>query len=237
MPSQLRIPVGKIVTFGHELVKNYTSHYILEEDPRLNLSSKYQQPVSGETTAALSVLKDTIDVVSKGATSKFAFVYKQFGFQIWTGSDPITMSLSIGLFMEDDSYEEVIKPARDLMKVPLPFVINDQGGLGMPGPNIVEGMISSLNGGGLGGYTVKIGNWLTLNDCVITKVEPTFSKEIDATGNPIWCRLQVDISSLELAHRAHLKNIGAKRGESVINQEEYNLDNVYNKKMLSELKK
>lgn len=177
---------------------------ILEEDVTISLSSSFAPLVdSGPASNLIGLLGNlSADTLGFGFSGQF----KQAGFQVWKGTDPLQITFNVGLYMKTDALVDVIRPAKALMRIPLPLEGDDGNtgsfGLTPPGPSILEvfregsGNTSAVSGKNI---SVVIGNTINLKKAIIKSVEPTFSSETDENDYPIWCKLKVDISSIYTA--------------------------------------
>ena len=183
------IPKGKQVRFaGVSSIEDYT--FVLEEDVTFSFNSNFDRLVGGSVAPAFTLLGETLRDVTEGAFG-FSGQFKEFGFQQWTGTDPASVSFTIGLYMKTNAYEDVILPAKELIKLPLPADASPNSsefGLIAPGPSLSKAVISK-------GITCYIGN-VALPLIVVKKVEPTVSKECDQNDYPIWIKLRIDIDTV-----------------------------------------
>jgi len=174
------------------------SELVLAEEIQLSISSNFS-PVMGSNDIFKvgSLISSAFNVGTLGA-------YKQFGFQSWTGTNPISTTFTIDIHRVSNAYIDVWKPAQLLMRLPLP-VEGDHGNLHAPGPSFLD-VINDTAGtdikiGGNKIVTFKklnllIGEFLYMNYVLIKRVEPTFSTEVDDTGCPVFCKLAVDVDTV-----------------------------------------
>lgn len=141
---------------------------------------------------------------------------------IWQKTDPLTMSLEVSVPMVNSGRRDVVEPMYQLIGYTLPSKVDDnkgiKGSLIPPGPNLAAildtvGLSSEKVGGAItaasfniikvmkskGVIKIKVGEYLTLPDCVITGITPTFSKELDEDYFPISCTATIDIQTVEVA--------------------------------------
>ena len=186
----MKVPKGKIVKFTGKYAGVYGNYpLVLEEDVTFNLNSSFEPLVGGGISKLIAlggaVLKDTIGYGFSGQ-------FKEFGFQLWTRTDPVGVSFTIGLYMRTNAYDDVVVPAKALMKLPLPMdegTFGDEGfGLIAPGPPINAAIEAKEMGVHIGGVYLPL--------IIVKKVEPTVSKESDQNGHPIWVKLRIDIDTV-----------------------------------------
>lgn len=194
------IPKGKEVVFqqgGGPISGTENSRAILNEDLTLNFSSSFSSLAESSAPKAFKalagVLKDT------GANKVAGFIggeFKQLGFQVWTGTEPLSTTLSLKFSMDKDAKKDVMEPALAITKLVLPST-GDKGALIGPGPSVLstfeEGKIGSFaEGKNLHCY---IGNF-KISNIIVTRAVPTFSKHTDQYGYPIWATLELSFTTI-----------------------------------------
>ena len=194
------IPKGKEVVFqqgGGPISGTENSRAILNEDLTLNFSSSFSSLAESSAPKAFKalagVLKDT------GANKVAGFIggeFKQLGFQVWTGTEPLSTTLSLKFSMDKDAKKDVMEPALAITKLVLPST-GDKGALIGPGPSVLstfeEGKIGSFaEGKNLHCY---IGNF-KISNIIVTRAVPTFSKHTDQYGYPIWATLELSFTTV-----------------------------------------
>ncbi len=198
--SVIKIPLGKILKLNKKGGIPVTGDIpmVLEEDITLSLSSSFSSLMgSGGGSKLLTLLgMASRDLLGFGFSGKF----KEMGFQMWTGTDPLGFSAQVGFYMgstnSNDAKIEVYQPALALMKLPLPDDSKmEEGGIGLipPGPSIISVLKPKSSIGKV--ISMQIGKILRINSVIVKKAEPTFSTEVDSNGYPIWARVRLDISS------------------------------------------
>jgi len=192
---------------GSNTSKNYLSNIqnvdlVLEEDLILTLKSHFGPIVDISSTAGLQLVTEFAGAVFK---KQIGTTFKELGFQIWKKTDPLTFSVTVGLYMKSNAQYDVWKPALDLIKLPLPDDAGEnKDGVGLipPGPSILEnvGIVGKKFEvkGSKPALHIQVGN-VVVQPAFITAVEPVFSKETDQYDFPIWCKLKLDITSLYIA--------------------------------------
>lgn len=194
------IPKGKEVVFqqgGGPISGTENSRAILNEDLTLSFSSSFSSLTESSAPKAFKalagVLRDT------GANKVAGFIggeFKQLGFQVWTGTEPLSTTLSLKFSMDKDAKKDVMEPALAITKLVLPST-GDNGALIGPGPSVLstfeEGKIGSFaEGKNLHCY---IGNF-KISNIIVTRATPTFSKHTDQYGYPIWATLELSFTTV-----------------------------------------
>jgi hypothetical protein len=182
---------------------------ILEEDVTISLSSSFS-PLFGGFSGNKAKMIDQIGAFSGdvlGAEFAFSTKFKEFGFQIWDNTDPlsinVTVTFNLGIMGRWDALTEVYRPAIALASLPLPTVGGTVGGgtlenLQPPGPPSTS-LIEGDYGGKYKPISMQVGRILYVSQIIVKKAEPTFSAETDESGNPIWAKVNLDIQSVETA--------------------------------------
>lgn len=182
--SKVVIKQGTSAITGKEL--------LLENDLTLSLQSNFAPLVDSQSNNWLTAIGQiSNDLTGFGFSGQF----KQMGFQIWQTTQPLAISLTVGLYRRTDAYADVVYPAKQLMKLPLPGE-GPAGNLQPPGPSLLDALAESSDVTTGKNISVRIGRLLHLKRVLISKVEPTFSSKTDENGNPIWIKLTMDISTL-----------------------------------------
>lgn len=188
----ITIPSGKkvIVKEGKRQLAEGVD-LLLEEDITLSLQSDFAPLIeSGGNPLITALGQISRDIAGAGFSAQF----KQMGFQIWKNTSPVALSLTIGLYMKQNAYRDVIAPAKELMTLPLPGLGPDGSSLSPPGPSILDALSEQVSTGK--NISVRIGNILHLKKVIVKKVEPTMSSEVDEYGHPIWIKLAIDINTI-----------------------------------------
>ena len=199
--SNITIPAGKELRLfkqGSPLVS--TVKIYIAEELTISLSSTFGPLMGGGSTNKLFSILGTImrDVTGFGFSGQF----KQMGFQIWEGTDPLSMSCTVRFDMGSanlyNAYQEVYLPTMILAKLPLPDDGNLKNGVGLiaPGPSILSAFGSTQSYAASNIISLEVGNILRIPQVIIRKAEPTFSDMTDENGYPIWSKIQLDIVSV-----------------------------------------
>lgn len=217
MSSDIVIPAGKRVRFkigGREAPGTEGVVMLLESDVSISMSSSFSSVSGGRGGSSSPQLLTLLSGVMRdsGLNRSAGWVggqWKQLGFQTWSGTQPLTTTITINLYMEEDAKKEVLEPAMALARLCLPSEVSG-GALVPPGPSIIsalEGSIEtedSIESGRI--IHCYIGNFVMRN-VIILKAEPTFSREIDDRGFPIAAKVDISISTIFSATTQMLDDI------------------------------
>lgn len=209
------IPRGKKVTFhlnGSLLPGTESADMLLEEDITLSLNSQFGDLVSGGAPNAIGALGGMVrDLTGFGFSGQF----KQLGFQIWQKTDPLQVSITLGFNMKTNAYDDVVRPTKALVKLPLPDdgAAGDNGlGLIPPGPSILEAFGENNQTQSGKNIHCRIG-FVRLPGIIVTGAEPTFSKETDQNGYPIYAKVRLDIRTVFTATTNLIDQMGYQESE------------------------
>ena len=195
------IPIskGKEVVFqmgGGPISGTENATMLLNEDLTLNFSSSFSEVASSSSPTAFKLLAGVLR--DSGASELAGLVggeFKQLGFKVWTGTEPLTTTLSLKFAMTNNAKTEVVDPVIALTKLALPTV-GSLGSLIGPGPSIVNAFKD--DDGSYSDYKnihCYIGNF-KISNIIITRAIPTFSKHTDQNGYPIWASLEISFSTI-----------------------------------------
>lgn len=194
---------------------------ILDEDITLNISSNFEDLISGGGGTLASTLSSFIKPLrEQGLSGQF----KQQGFQVWKGTEPIDLSFNCNLHMKTSAKKDVFDPVMALAKFAVPGVAENKVGLIPPGPTIANAIKNLANGfdvsieaaediigdnvsRGDGTISVSVANYLELSPVIITKAVPIFSSYTDEDGYPIWAKLQIDVRTTDIANKGMLNQM------------------------------
>jgi len=202
----IKIPRGKtfkLIVNGEDIMKRpgiaSGLSLTIDEDISLNLSSSFEPLWGGSGNKLVNIIGGVSqELFGRGFSSQF----KQFGFQMWKSSDPVSFSPTFTFYLgkagEWNALTEVVNPIFEIANLCLP----DEGPGGVlvaPGPTI----ISLLKGDkeeeeATVGRRVRaeIGGLVNFKAVVVKRAEPTFSKEVDSAGNPVSGKIQLELSTL-----------------------------------------
>lgn len=199
----LTIPRGKQVILsvnGEQLVPNIP--LVLSTDITISLQSRFESLLGDTSNKLIQVLSGiTESTIGTGMTGRF----KEMGYQIWAGTDPISFAFSIKLNMHTSGKTDVLEPAKVLCKLPLPYEDNNSVGLVAPGPSVLDAM--KINSKYKQECSFRCGIFY-LPSVIVTGAEPTFSTECDEEGYPIWCDIKFDVISIYTATRKMVDSWG-----------------------------
>lgn len=145
-----------------------------------------------------NVMSEMIGKVGQGA-GVAATVAKGFGIetknrnqtaQMWQNSDPVSFTIPFTFIAVKDPKTEVADKVRNLLKLAAPSM--DGFLLRAPGPTMA-GQVSNKLGGRL--ITLYLGKFLTLENCIIKRVDAQFDSIIGTSGIPLKAKVTVDIES------------------------------------------
>lgn len=116
--------------------------------------------------------------------------------QVWRSSDPMGFTIPFTFIAKDDPVKDVKEKVRNLLKLCAPSETG-KGFLALltaPGPTMGGNMAQSV---GLSGrkITLQIGTFLTLYNCIITRVDVQFDSLMGEAGIPLKAKVNVDIQS------------------------------------------
>lgn len=192
--SNIYIPEGRKIKLNLNGRRYIDVDMILAENLTITLSSKFQPLVSGDAQPIVSALGGLFRDLSGFG---FSGQYKELGFQQWTGTDPLSLSPTIGFLMKKNGKTDVYDPTMKLMELTLP---DDRGGIGgliPPGPSLLTVLSPENKKGKV--ISLQIGKVLRLSNVLIEKAEPTFSLETDENGYPISSKVRLDIKTVYTA--------------------------------------
>jgi hypothetical protein len=223
--NRIALPAGsKVVITNHE--GGFLAGGALLEDYTIALSSDFGQLVDSGSNDAFTVLGGALKSLS-GSRFGFSSQFKQMGFQIWKGTQPIQLQFSLEFHYTYDAHAEVVVPIRRLCRLPLP---GDglAGNLVPPGPSVLEA-IAGTNASNVPPSSdtpatqdpdvdeegtkstadtyvnVRVGNMLFMG-CIVKSAEPTFSKYVDESNSPIYGRVALVITTMYTATKESLDN-------------------------------
>ena len=201
--SRVTIPKGRQIEFlkdGKSILPGVP--LTLESDLTISVSSSFDYLMGGGGKYS-KLISNIGKSIASVAGSKFGFggTLKQMGVQTWQSTDPLSLNVVLTFFlgMRDiwNALEEVKKPIFELMKMTLPT----EGALGTlvaPGPSPLDVLKGTAADGMLKTATISldIGGIIYLPEIIVKQVQPTFSKEVDENGFPIWGQVSIDVMTL-----------------------------------------
>ena len=194
---------------------------ILDEEVSIKVDSKYGPLWEGSSNNLMSLLAGSFNIPS----GQFALQ----GLQIWNSTDPIKISFTVHIEMDDNPITDVINPIRELMCIALPkysdgttiengnINSNYEGAIEKkfnlklktlipPGPNlqtIVKEMTTSDHSKAKASntYNLTLG-WCKFRNMILTSADPKFSKDVCYINNkpyPISAEVSLEMSTIEIA--------------------------------------
>jgi len=193
----MTIPRGKRVIIarnGKDILPNKL--LTIDTEVTLSLQSHFESLLNSTGVNKTATLLSGIVQSTSGLTISSAF--KEIGYQIWTGTDPLTFAFTTTLNMRTSGLIDVVAPSITLMKLVLPKEATSGKGFGLeaPGPTILDAISGKARFSNK--YSFRCGI-VYLPNIIITKAEPTYSDDLDSAGYPIWCTMQMEVSSVFVA--------------------------------------
>lgn len=204
------IPKGKRVEFkqdGALLPGTEGVDILLDEDITLSLTSQFGDLVSAGGSNALSALGSlSRDLTGFGFSGQF----KQLGFQVWQKTEPLAITLTVAFNMKTNAYTDVVAPTKALIKLPLPDDANSgEDGLGLipPGPSILEAFSGENRESTGKQISCRIG-FVRLPGIIVNGAQPTFSKETDQNGWPVYSKVELQLKTIYTATTSLIDQLG-----------------------------
>jgi len=143
MPKNINIPKGKVVKLRNAKGVPVVRHgipLVIDGDVTISASSSFS-PLMGSGSGGILGKLQQIGDVGRLMGFGFSAQFKQFGAQLWTGTDPFSINLTFTFYMgiidEFDAKKEVYDPVMDLQSLTLPTE-GEGGNLISPGPSSLE---------------------------------------------------------------------------------------------------
>lgn len=207
-----------IETFTGSITDN-TYVFPLLDDLTLTIESEFQS-FSG-MIGVLDKIKDlSITLAGAGAQiSEGALDFaNQFDLPRWVSTQPIRLNPRLVFFVKDSGgFVDVFDPMRNLINLTIPSII-DEGenkkfqlpGIGLSAHSL--GKISASTGAdtsikGAKIISLKIPGVIYLKLAMLRKAVPTYSKNLDSDGWPIWGTLDTEIMSIAPANSTMIDEI------------------------------
>ena len=216
--NRLTVPSGSKVIISSKEGNVLASGALLEEYT-ISVSSEFGQLVDSGENTAFTVLGGALKSLSGGRFG-FSSQFKQMGFQIWKGTEPIQLQFSLEFHYTYNARIEVLYPIERLMKLPLPGE-GILGNLMPPGPSVIEAITGtnasnvppssdSAGGGEVTGsdsfVNIRLGGMLFMG-CIITQAEPTFSKNVDENNCSIYGRISITAKTMYSATKETITSV------------------------------
>lgn len=190
--NTLRLPAGKSTfavsgtldeTFSIRLGSQWDAPYNKSMRDMVGQSSS---GMAGGIASALDALKNLTGIETRSRSASV---------QVWVSSEAIGFSLPFTFVAMKDARVEVAERVSNLLKLVAPTQIMKGTMLKAPGPTLA-GTIAGAVGGTQGRQiSLFMGNFLMLDNCIITNVDAQFDSRLDKNGIPISAKVTVDIQS------------------------------------------
>lgn len=209
----MKIPSGYKIRIldsnGNDLT---TADLILEEDFSIQISTVYEPLLKSGGSPNLTAFTSAITLLrEKGFSGQF----KQQGAQVWTETKPLELKLALSLYFKTSGKRDVYDPTIAIMKKSVPQISDNKFGLIPPGPNIFEILGVDPKDTALGNIfsttdesvTIQVGEIIYLKKCVIKNAIPTYSMHKDTDGYPMKCKLDLDITTVDIVTKDMLDDL------------------------------
>lgn len=196
MPSAIKSPSDayKITLTASGPVISFSVESPMPERFSLAMSAQWDSPFArssanaaaglvrkatgGRISPSPQQLSDALNAV--GASSRFQVESTQ----VWQESSPFIVSLPLSLYAVDDPNTEIKEKVKQLLMLCAP---SESGGLlTAPGPNVL--------GGGTQ-ISVRIGNFLKMDKCIVRSVSADLEALIHTSGSPMIANVNVEVES------------------------------------------
>lgn len=188
----LRLPAGKSTfaisgtldeTFSVRMGSSWDAPYNKSMRDVIGQSSS---GMASRGAAALDMLKNIAGIETRSRAASA---------QIWVSSDSISFSLPFTFVAMKDARVEVAERVSNLLKLVAPS--ETMGGLMLsaPGPTLGGQLAGSVGETSGRKISLFIGNFMMLDNCIITSVDVQFDSRLDKNGVPISAKITVDIQS------------------------------------------
>jgi hypothetical protein len=169
----------------------------IQGDLKFGGGNQYNNPFESQAQQKLSDLMAKVQPAATAAANKFLgtnlssaqISIKSFDQTIssWTGSEKPKFSMTL-VFIAINPDDDVTQPIRKMMKAVFPTRAAEGLLMRAPlgyGPALVNN--NGLPGMAVGGtIVVKVGKWFRAFGQICTKASPTISKQVIASGRPLW---------------------------------------------------
>ena len=181
---------------GGDSFQIYTT---MDETLAISMGAQWAAPfenVIQDASNAAASSGGTTGVIGRGASiggqalqtvTGITLKNKSQSFQTWQTSDPMHFTIPFTLVAIKDPVEDIKNKVIKLLKLVAP---SEYGVLlKAPGPTLKD----AIPGGRK--ITLKIGNFITLEPCIVTDVQVQFDNVIGEAGIPLRAKVNVDIKS------------------------------------------
>ena len=215
----MKIPSGKKIKIRENGVDIFEEagltgiEMFLESEITIDLSSSFEELLSFGLQKNVMAFTNVLQSLTGFSISS---QFKEMGYRMWTKSEPIKFSATVSFNMTYSGEEEVLKPMKVLMKLPLPSTAEKGEGFGLipPGPSILSAMGAGNSAKFERSYSLRCGPYY-FKSIIIEKAQPTFSTETDDKGFPIWGQIQLDVCSLFTATTQDIDDFGKDMGKDI----------------------
>lgn len=156
------------------------------------ISSTWESRLPGIASAAQATRDATAGVLGLG------FIHKEETRQLWQGTTPIEVSLTLNFDAKDNAYNDVFVPLMCLAGMALPEE-NAHNVLFPPGPTRID----SRNA-----IQLVVGKYWRMDDGLMTSTQPTFDTRLAEDGYPISGQVEVTIRASITYSRSDFVKLG-----------------------------
>lgn len=154
----------------------------MPEQLSLAVSSEWESRLPSSLAEAWSAIAPAGGGLVSGVTNALGAnpIFKALSFQMWAGTSPIEIPLTVLFDAENSALKDVYEPIAMLQSLAMP-VEASMGILSPPGPDV--GLFSSSDSGY--GIHVKIGRMMMFLNCILVSANAIFDARLDSRGFPI----------------------------------------------------
>ena len=123
---------------------------------------------------------------------------REFGFQYWSGSSPLNLSIKSTFYMRTGGLRDVMAPIKEITLLAIPMTNRNGSGLNPPGANVGAVILNDPDAPqpkNTRSIFLNIGN-MDLGEVIIKAVTCDLSKVKDDQGWPVWGTVSVDIDTV-----------------------------------------
>lgn len=222
MTRNIEIPSGKTFNFKENGEDVFSKPFELLDPITISINSRFE-PLFNNNRGIAGLLggESTLNILGIKFPLNFATNFgglQNMGYQVWKQTDPLHLSITTELSMEYSGKEDVLEPIKKLMSYTLPSIGSDDVLLIPPGPGLQEFITQSIPENLLAGInarleeldvtatqykkvigepnpvlSIRIGDYILLQNILITSVVPTFENTYDDKGFPVKATVSMDI--------------------------------------------
>jgi len=154
----------------------------MPEQLNIATSSDWESRLPSSIAQAWSAVSPLGGGATEAVTNVLGFnpIVQGLTFQMWTGTSPVEIPLTVLFDAERSGLKDVYEPIVKLQSLIFP-VHNSLGLLAPPGPDV--GLWSDSEGGY--GIHVKIGRMMMFINCILVSANAIFDARLDNRGYPI----------------------------------------------------